>query len=262
MKKSIVLAVVATLSIVGAVWAGDTNVVKAGNSYSLNSLSSNLYFSVGAGLDHGVTIEDTSMFEAVGANLGLPIAKLSDGVVIGGQVGAGVALAETENDHALVPSVTIGAFARNLKVGSNQAAAGLFLDYIDTAHSANLLSLRPIAGMTIDTKNEIGITGQRGLVQDHGQEITDEVSLFWTHNWNSKVTSSAKVGYQFDDVDEAIWGPSVEYALKKNLSIVGSSTMNGNRDYLVSVSFVFGPAGQNQPILEQIRGDSLKPFNR
>ena len=276
MKKSIILIAVAVLTIAGSVMAGDVvKSVNTGKQDSQNVLLDNAYLSIGAGIDSDYLAGKTSLFEAAGLSLGLPVTKLKNGAVVGAQVSMGATAIEfdpsrdrqissvQDNDsHRGIYDVTLGLFVRNLKLGSNQAALGLMCDYVYTAKSNNLLGVRPIAGVTLTDKDEVGITGRAGVVAGGGEEIVDEINLFWTHVWNKNIVTSSKCGYLFGDIRELISGTSIEYRITKHVSAIASTLMDGDGNYNAGITLVIGGKGQVGPDLEQIRGNGLNPFHK
>ena len=250
MKRSIVaavMAVVAAMFVAGSVMAND---------YSPSALLSNTQASVSAGAAHSGGV--TAMFESAGLAVGLPVTVVK-GAVIGAQVGGDVALQECAGNHPIIGAATIGVFARNLKLENTQLAAAVLLSYDRTALHNNLLSIEPIVGATLSSKDEIGFTGLTGTRSEGGEKVTDTVDAFWTRNWNNRLSTKALAGYEFGDIRQVEGGLSAEYRLTPKISVVASTKINGERDYTASLSFVFG---NGNPALSQIRGSGLTPFSR
>ena len=254
MKRSI-LAVVVALASVGAVLAND---------YNVGALESNLYVNAGAGVDRAAG--KNRLFETTGFALGLPVTNINN-IVIGAQVGADTQATQKNAQDIMSATATTGLFARNIQIwqGHQVALAALF-DYDYTDNNRNLVSFRPVAGVTLDSKDEVGVTATAHVTSDRGAYPDEGITAFWTRDWTSRFTTQARVGWAFGSQDvvinEPAGGASVEYRLTKNLSVILAGDVKGNHDCVASFSFVIGGKGQSGSDLSQIAGTGLNPMNR
>ena len=142
-------------------------------------IADNLFLNAGAGVEKPVG-EDSTPYGLFGANWGIPLTQ-PDNVALGLQLGGNVKF--REDDPEL--NGTLGGFARNFKTfESRQGAFGLLLDYRRTAFHNDLWDVRPILGTTVSEKDAVGIEGVAGVSREHGQEIIDQFTTFWTRDWN------------------------------------------------------------------------------
>ena len=252
MKHSMIVAVVVSLALAASAVASE---------YGVSSLASNLYVTAGAGVAR--CGGQTALFEGAGLAVGIPVAKLNNGVVIGAQLGGDLTLNQVDSRAIIGGDATAGLFARNIAVwqGHQIAGAALF-DYSYTPGYNNLVSFRPVVGTTLTAKDEAFLTASVALVKDDGVGINNTIGAGWTRNWTDSIATQARVGYAFNPTDEPMGGASVEYRLTKNISVVLAGDVNGNRDYVASINFVIGGKGQSGSALSQIGGSGLKPFNR
>lgn len=260
--KSVMVSLVAVAVMLAA------SVAKA-NDYSVSGLASNLQVNAGAGVAH--TPGQTAMFETVGLSVGLPVTRVN-GIVIGAQVGGDTALNQIGSRNIQTADATVGLFARNITTlwSGHQVAFAALFDYDYTTGYRNLVSFRPVAGVTLTKQDEVFLTGSTGVISDHGDYVNDFVQAGWTRDWNKNITSQARLGWQFEKdgsrLEQPVGGASLEYRLTRNLSVVVSGDLSGNNsrgvDSVALVSFVIGGAGQSGSVLSQIGGDRLTPFNR
>ena len=207
----------------------------------------------------------TTLFETTGLDMGLAVTNIN-AIVIGAQAGVQTAVAQVKAHDVVNAGATAGLFARNINIWSgHQSAVAIIGEYEYTDGCKNLTSVRPVAGVTLTKQDEVGVTGTAAINGDRGHYADQGVNAFWTRDWTSRISTQARMGWQFNDnvgkINEPAGGLSVEYRLTHNLSVILAGDVNGNKDAVASFSFVIGGQGQSGSNLSQIGGTSLTPFS-
>jgi hypothetical protein len=216
-------------------------------------LLDNLFLELGAGYQEPAG-EDGTAFGVLGANWGVPLTRNSDGIALGLQLGGDVTFREDDPQWGL----TFGPFARNLKVGDRQAALALLVDYTRTAFDNDLWALRPIAGVMLNEKDGVGLTGTAHLNRDSStsgttivrQQAIDRVDAFWNRDWNGALATEISIGCQFSHIDEAVFGGQLVCGLNPNVDLSVGGEVNTAGDFVIGarVSYHFGSTGRHDSI--------------
>lgn len=205
-------------------------------------LSDNLYLNSSIGGEHPPG-EHSTPFGSLGANWGIPLTPPDD-IAFGLQLGGSLKLREDDPEFNL----TFGGFGRHFNTFQDQQGAfALLFDYRHTAFHNDVWAVRPILGTTVGPQDAVGLEIVVGLNEDRGEEMIDEFVPFWTHDWSEEVATELGFGYQFSDVDEALFRGRVAYGFSPYADIGFGGDFNTDGDYAlgVSVSYHFGGTGRH-----------------
>ena len=221
------------------------------------SILDNLFLEAGGGWKRAID-DETTGFGAFGFNWGIPLTPRSEGVAFGLQVGGDFTVREGDDEW----NGTAGLFARNLKLGDEQVAGAVLMDYQRTTMDNNLWAVRPILGITLGPRDEIGAMGVIGVNRESStkfdgttltkttQESPDTAEVFFNHSWTEALMTELAVGYQFSEVDEVMVRGQIVYGITRYIDLSVGGEINGDGNYACGarVSFNFGGTGRHDSI--------------
>ncbi len=230
------------------VWAVESETV---------SILDNLFLEAGGGVKRPAG-DLTTAFGSVGFNWGIPLTPNSEGIGLGVQIGGDYSPRRGDDEW----NGTAGFFGRNLKLGDEQVAGAVLVDYQRTTLHSSLWAVRPIAGITIGARDEVGVTGSIGVNRDgttifNGttvttirQEIPDSAEAFFNHYWNEKMATELAVGYQFSHIDEVTVRGQLVYGITRYVDLSVGGEINGDGNYACGarVSYHFGGLGRHDSL--------------
>lgn len=221
------------------------------------SILDNLFLEAGGGLKRSPDDLKTG-FGSVGFNWGIPLTPNSEGIGLGFQIGGDFSPRRGDDEW----NGTAGFFGRNLKLGDEQVAGAVLVDYQHTTLGNNLWAVRPIAGITLGAKDEVGLSGVIGVNREGSttfngttvttirQETPSSAEVFFNHYWTEKMATELAVGYQFSHINEVMVRGQIVYGLCRyvDLSVGGEINGDGNYSCGARVSFHFGGLGRHDSI--------------
>ena len=225
-------------------------------------LTKNLYIDAGAGVAK-VDGKSSALNAAIGVNNGFQFTKFNNGAILGLQAGGSIGTEENSaNDLETVYQSSVGVFLRGIPIEYDRQLAGAVLFVYDhNVDGANLLSLRPLAGVALDKKNSLGSKGSIHLNRDNHDEATDSAAGFYTRKWNSKWTSELEAGYRWSDVNAAYVGSTWAYSINKTWDLVASVERDANSDYAAFFKIVYGFGGKGiHSSIDNVAGTEATPF--
>jgi hypothetical protein len=174
----------------------------AGAGYSNYSWDNIYFFAIGDAFR--LTDENTRAAARFGLNWGLPL--IDDDSGLGFQVGFSGSLAE-EGDQWFVTS---GVFYRGDMQFDSAWNVGAVFDWMqDDEFKADIGQVRGKTSITLDRKNEIGVSGAASLIDDEDQngetvESVDQVNLFYRYLFDSDWDVTWSVGWRSDPGSVAV----------------------------------------------------------
>ncbi len=219
----------------------------------------NLFIEAGAGAMMPADEDSTAL--AYGAvNYGFPIVdEWNLGVEAGGK------LTLRDNDPDWLAS--LGIFQRQF-LGYN-AAWSVQAVYQNTWDHADLMSLKPVAGMALDDMNYLALTGVIGLNEEHvergiepvTQQPLDQAMLLWGATWTDAIRTEVGAGYAFGEVDAMTLGVHAGYQLTSMVSVnlTGQADFEGNYYAALALGFDLGETSANATF-NNVTGTGYTPF--
>lgn len=213
--------------------------------------------------------DDSTPFGSVGWNWGIPLTPNSEGIAIGVQAGGDVTFVEHNEEW----DATAGVFARNLRLGEEQVAAAVLMDYQHTAIGNDLFAVRPVLGITLGARDEIGLSGTIALnrrtktitITTIREEAAYTSEAFFNHFWSESLATELAAGYQYYPISEPFVRGQVVWGITQyvDLALAGAVNAAGNYSCGLRMSFNFGGTGRHDTlnnIYARTKKDNYTPF--